>query len=457
MSVLPAKAGLAAIPGAQQVTISSSPSGTRRDVLLALAGIILVSLNLRAAVVSLPPIYDRIAESFPVSLGAQSLMGSLPLLCFALFGAAAPWVTRRFGLEKGLLFAMAMVAVGELARAWLSQSMVVFGLLSMICLGGMGIGNVLLPAVITHYFPKRIGPVSGLFQVLMVVSASLPSLVAVPVTDAVGWRSSVGMWGLLGAAATLPWMALTQEHRAPAGAARPAAFAAWRWPTAWAIVLVFGVGPMVMYALIAWLPQILTETARVSLAGTGTMLSAFNAVGLVHSLLIPIVLTKMRRPYLIVVFAVLCLCAGVLGLAYAPHLPWVWIILAGLGAMLLNVGLTLVNMRSRTEEGTTSLSSFVQGAGYLLAGLGPFAVGHLHAATGSWVVPCWFMAAAGIVAAVAGIAAFRPVHIEDMDSARTTGRFGGTEERMVTRPGGLLATTQQAKGETAQCPASHTK
>lgn len=415
MSVIPARTGLAAIPGARRVTASSSPSGTRRDALLALAGVVLVALNLRAAVVSLPPIYDRIAGSFPVGLGAQSLMGSLPLLCFALFGALAPRMTRGVGLEKSLLIAMAMVAAGELARAWMSQSMLVFGLLSVVCLGGMGLGNVLLPPVITHYFPDRVGPVSGLFQVLMVVSASLPSLLAVPVADAAGWRVSVGMWGVLGAAATLPWLLLLQEHRAADHPAHPVSYAAWRWPTAWAVMLVFGTGPMVMYALIAWLPRILTETAGVSPATAGTMLSAFNAVGLVHSFLIPVVLTKMRWPYLVVVFAAVCLCSGVLGLAYAPHLPWLWIVLAGLGAMLLNIGLTLVNLRSRTEEGTTALSGFVQGAGYLVAAIGPAVAGSLHAATGSWIVPCWFMAAAGIMAALAGVAAFRPVHIEDME------------------------------------------
>jgi CP family cyanate transporter-like MFS transporter len=55
--------------------------------------------------------------------------------------------------------------------------------------------------------------------------------------------------------------------------------------------------------------------------------------------------------------------------------------------MLLNIGLTLVNMRSRTEEGTTAPSSFVQSGGYLLSGVGPPVVGYPHAATGSWTVP----------------------------------------------------------------------
>jgi CP family cyanate transporter-like MFS transporter len=81
--------------------------------------------------------------------------------------------------------------------------------------------------------------------------------------------------------------------------------------------------------------------------------------------------------------------------------------------MFVPIGLTLVNMRSRTEDGTTALSSFVQSAGYLMAAIGPVLVGALHSMTGGWTVPCWFMALAGVVAGIAGVFAVRPVFIED--------------------------------------------
>ena len=171
------------------MSISSSPSGKRLEALIAFSGIVLVALNLRAAVVSLPPIYQQIALSFPVSVASRSFMGTLPLVCFALFGLLARRASHLFGLEKSLLIAMVMVAAGELTRAWLSQSMLVFGFISVICLGGMGMGNVLLPSAITHYFRNCVRSVSGIFQCLMVVSASLPSLIAISVTTAMGWRS----------------------------------------------------------------------------------------------------------------------------------------------------------------------------------------------------------------------------------------------------------------------------
>ena len=45
-------------------------------------------------------------------------------------------------------------------------------------------------------------------------------------------------------------------------------------------MIVFSMGPLVMYSMIAWLPQMLTETAGVTPAMAGTMLSVYNTVGL---------------------------------------------------------------------------------------------------------------------------------------------------------------------------------
>lgn len=157
-----------------------------------------------------------------------------------------------------------------------------------------------------------------------------------------------------------------------------------------------------MFALIAWLREIAKTTAGVSAATAGAMLSTYNFVGLPHSLLVPMILTKVKQPYWVVAFAAICICTGTLGLAYAPRFDWFWIVPAGLGAMFIPIGLTLINLRSRTEEGATALSGFMQGAGYLIAAIGPFLVGYLHASTGGWMVPCWFLALARIVAAVCG-------------------------------------------------------
>ena len=75
--------------------------------------------------------------------------------------------------------------------------------------------------------------------------------------------------------------------------------------------------------------------------------------------------------------------------------------------------LTLIGLRARTPDGTAALSGFSQSSGYLLAALGPFAVGALHDATGSWTAPLLLLLALVIpLLSLAGRVA-RPASIED--------------------------------------------
>ena len=51
--------------------------------------------------------------------------------------------------------------------------------------------------------------------------------------------------------------------------------------------------------------------------------------------------------------------------------------------------------------------------GYLLAAVGPFAVGALHEATGSWTVPLVLLMGTGLVLVAAGWVAAAPRWVDD--------------------------------------------
>lgn len=212
--------------------ISSTAPEHRLSAWLSLLGIILVALNLRAATVTLAPIYNYIEQNFAINDKAISIIGMLPALSFALFGLLAPRSTRLVGLEKSLIIAMIMTSIGELLRRYLSQSAWSLGLFSFISLGGMGLGNVLLPPAIKHYFPNHIGLLTSLYTVLTALSASIPSLVAVPTTTTMGWRFAVGVWGMLAFIALLPWLALIQQHHITNHNINTSTYKASQWPTA---------------------------------------------------------------------------------------------------------------------------------------------------------------------------------------------------------------------------------
>lgn len=399
-----------------QHIISSTASKHRLGAWLSLLGIILVALNLRAATVTLAPIYNYIEQSFAINDKAISMIGMLPALSFALFGLLAPRLTRLVGLEKSLIIAMIMTSIGELLRGYLSQSAWSLGLFSFISLGGMGLGNVLLPPAIKHYFPNHIGLLTSLYTVLTALSASIPSLAAVPTTATMGWRFAVGVWGILAFIALLPWLALIQKHHMTNHNINKSTYKASQWPTAWALAIMFSVGALSMYAYVAWLPKMLVSMVGISKTQAGIALALYNAVGIPHSIIIPMLLLKTKHPIYIIIFASSCLCIGSLGLGYFPQFSWGWIILIGLGAMFIPLGLTLINLRSNTEQGANLLSGFVQGVGYLIAAIGPFLMGHLYAWSGNWLYSCWFVAIAGILAGIAGAFSVRKVYIEDSNN-----------------------------------------
>ena len=67
---------------------------TRR---LVVAGLLAAAFNLRPAVTSLGPLLEEVRAGLHMSGTVAGLLTSVPVLCFSLFGTAAPRLARRFG------------------------------------------------------------------------------------------------------------------------------------------------------------------------------------------------------------------------------------------------------------------------------------------------------------------------------------------------------------------------
>ena len=400
-----------------------------RGRLVVLVGVVLVALNLRIAVASVSPILDAVRADVALSAAEAGVLGTIPVASFALFGSLAPLLARRFGLEPTLVAAMLLSALGEVVRSTTGTAAGFLGW-SVIALAGMGMGNVLLPPLVKRYFPDRIGSLTAVYTVTMAVSTALPALVAVPVADAVGWRVSLGAWALVGLVAMVPWtIVVVQSATAraalasvlrrsprdtPALASRHrSAGRVWRSPLAWGLGLTFGMNSLNSYVMFAWLPQILVDTG-LGTAEAGRWLALLASLGLPASLVVPLITTRLRNPFGIVVFFVACYAVGYAGLALAPTGALaLWVVLIGLGPGTFPLLLTLINLRTRTSAGAVSLSGFTQGVGYAIAGIGPLLVGVLYDASGTWTSSYWLLLGSLAVLLTAGVVACRPVMLED--------------------------------------------
>lgn len=404
---------------------------------LALIGVLLVALSLRTPVAALSPILDRIGSEMPLGAVVLAFIAAAPPLAFAASGFVAPAAARRLGLEQALLVALVAMSLGHLVRAAAPDSLLLT-LGTVLTLLGVGLGNVLLPAVVRRYFPDRIGLVTSLYATLLSISTALPPLIAVPVADTAGWRMSVGVWMLVSLIAAVPWVAVLLEKRplpvepspgAPLDAVTGAVpvvvhppatgrlgVRMLRSPTAWAIAVVFGSSSLAAYASFGWLPQLLVEHAGASESAAGALLALYSFMGFPAGIIVPLVIARFPRgAALTVLLGAAFFAVGYLGLLVAPAAaPALWVASAGLGPLLFPLALVLINLRSASPVSTVALSGFVQTIGYLLGAVGPFVVGLLHDASGGWTVPLLFLLVAMtiIVPAAAVLARNRTVDSE---------------------------------------------
>ena len=400
---------------------SEAPLPLWRGRFLAFAGILLVALNMRLAVAGLSPIIPLIQQDFPLSVFAISLLGFIAPLCFAIGGVFTPRIARRTGLEYTVVIALVLILVGHLLRAtagnWVALSLGTF-----LALLGMGFGNVLMPPLVKKYFPDRVPVMTSLYMTLVALSALLPPLIAVPVSQAFSWRGFLGQWSIIAVLALIPWVIEISRNRSAAQAATLAAttevhpdhVAIWRSPTAWAIAIVLAVSSINGYAMFAWMPIILVDISHVSLAHAGALLGVFAAMGAPFAFILPMIAGRVRRVDYLVHIATACFLVGYAGLIFFPtQAPLLWVIIAGSGPLLFPLALVMVNLRSRTPRTSMALSGFATTIAYVVALSGPPLLGLLFTATGGWTAALIFLGVISLSGSVAGIILARQRMVDD--------------------------------------------
>jgi CP family cyanate transporter-like MFS transporter len=127
----------------------------------------------------------------------------------------------------------------------------------------------------------------------------------------------------------------------------------------------------------------------------------------VPALTLPSLAARARHQRGFVLAVVACIAAGWLGVILAPtSLPYLWVVLLGAGQnAAFPLALTLIVLRAGSVTSTAGLSTLVQAVGYLVAALGPLAIGAVHDLTGSWTPPLIVLLALLAPQLVAGLAA----------------------------------------------------
>jgi CP family cyanate transporter-like MFS transporter len=382
---------------------------------LIVTAIVALSLNLRPGAVSFGPILHEVRDGLGMSNAVAGVVTTLPVLCFAGFGAIAPRLARALGIHRVITVAIAVSALGLAVRAE-ARSIGVFILATVAGLSGMAAANVLLPALVRTHFPNHIGLVTGVYTTAIAVGLTGGSVLTVPVADAGGsWRWGLLVWSLCAVLALAPWFGLLREDVRPddshPGPISARALAHSR--LAWLMAVYFGTQSLQAYCVFGWLPQIYRD-AGFSAGEAGLLLGISMAVGIPLSFAISDAAARMRNPRSLVVLLVGCYLVAYPGLIWWPvGGAYVWAFLIGVGAGQFPLVLALIGLRARTHESTAALSGFSQSVGYLIAAVGPVGMGVLHDVTGSWTVPLIVVSIVLVPQLVTGVLVCRPRYVDD--------------------------------------------
>ncbi|KWA20940.1 MFS transporter [Burkholderia territorii] len=343
-----------------------------------LAAIVLVGLNLRPALAAIGPLLDMIQRATGIGDGAASLLTTIPILLMGVGALNARRLQRMTGIAGGVWLGVALIGLACASRigarhAWL--------LLASACCAGVGIAMVqaLLPGFVKAHFATRIGGAMGVYSTAIMGGAVLASVVAPLAAARWGWLVALAGWALPAALAALAWPLASRGGEALASGptsgstvqARPS-----RSPRAWRLAMFFGIATGAYTLVLAWLPPYYMRLGW-SPTAAGGLLGGVTLAEVVAGLAVSATIDRLpdRRPALHA--AIASLLAGLLVMLAAPQalaLPAALLLGAGIGA-LFPLSLIVTVDHAATPAEAASLTGFVQGIGYLIAGLFPFAAG----------------------------------------------------------------------------------
>lgn len=369
------------------------------------------------------PVLAQIRTSLHLSGIEASLLTAVPVFFFGLCAPAAPALLRRFGVNRTVLAALAVVLLGTVVRLGPSWTTLLIG--TALLGAGIAVANVLLPVLVKLHFPGRVGPITGLYTMTLNLAAAAAAGSIVPLSGAFGhsWRAGLAVWSIPVAAALLCWGVLASRRQGQATTGGHALRAGHplsllRNRRARAVVFFTASQSVIYYSILSWLPSIYQDHG-ISPLNAGILLSVTTLIGAPVALLLPSLAARARdqRRYVIVVAG--CAAAGLFGLLLAPATaPYLWAILLGIGqGGAFPLALTFFVLRTTHAAQTATLSMVSQTIAYLLAALGPLAMGTLHDGTGSWTVPIMVLISCLCIEVLTGLRAARAGQITQATAA----------------------------------------
>ena len=179
------------------------------------------------------------------------------------------------------------------------------------------------------------------------------------------------------------------------------------------MVLFFGLQSLQAYSIFGWFAQLWRDSGYTA-EQAGLLVAIVAGVSIPLSLWLPSAAARRDDQRGLILAVLSCYLVGYALLLVNAH---TWAIpaalLVGVGCCVFPVVLTLIGLRAHTPDGTAALSGFTQSLGYLVAAIGPFAIGLVYDATGGWTAPLWLLMVLVLPLLAVGAYVGRPAYLED--------------------------------------------
>ena len=372
--------------------------------------VVLVALNLRPSMAAVGPLLSTIRGDVPLSFSSAALLTMLPVMAMGLAMFFGMGLGKRMGEHRSIVLSLLVIGLATLSRLFVDSASAL--IVSAITAGvGIAMIQALMPALIKTRFSANVSLFMGLYVTAIMGGAALAASFAPLVQVQTGsWRIGLAIWAALAVLALVFWYA--QRSAMPplpqAGAGAQESFFGNR--RAWLLAIFFGLGTAAYTCVLAWLAPYYVEQGW-SEQQAGLLLGFLTAMEVVSGLITPAIANRRQdKRGVVAVLLVLIIC-GFCGLILSPqYLSLLWPCLLGLGIgglFPMSLILSLDHLDNPRRAG--GLTAFVQGIGYLIAGLSPLIAGMIRDQLGSFEWAWWSLTAV-IAVMLLIVTRFNPKH-----------------------------------------------
>lgn len=351
---------------------------TSRPALWLMLGIMFIALNLRPSMAAVGPLLTAIRGDIPLSFTLASLLTMLPVMAMGLAMFVGLGVSQRLGEQRTVVLSLLIIGLATVSRLFVDSAA---ELILSAVLAGIGIALIqaLMPVLIKSRFSDNAALYMGFYVTSIMGGAALAaSFAPLLMTRTGSWRLGLAGWALLTVPALLFWCA--QRAGMPTQPARLSSNRSFfRNPRAWLLAIFFGLGTASYTCVLAWLAPYYVETGW-SEQDAGLLLGFLTAMEVLSGLLTPALASRSRDRRRVLGVLLVLIMAGFCGLILSPHhLSLLWPCLLGLGIgglFPMSLIVSLDHLDDPRRAG--GLTAFVQGIGYLIAGLSPLVAGMIR-------------------------------------------------------------------------------